>query len=53
LGGGAAGTVTALPSDATVNTGGGGGGLGNAGAARGGNGASGIVIVRYTKTQVE
>jgi hypothetical protein len=49
LGGGAAGTVTALPSDATVNTGGGGGGLGNAGAARGGNGGSGIVIVRYAK----
>jgi hypothetical protein len=51
-GGGANGTGnTSTPSNATPNTGGGGGGSGYTTAfANGGNGASGVVIIRYPDT---
>jgi hypothetical protein len=38
--------------DATVNTGSGGGGGPNAAGPKGGNGASGVVIVRYAGAQL-
>lgn len=50
LGGGAAGNFVfsnPKPSPAQANTGGGGGGQGNAFGPDGGNGGSGIVIIRY------
>lgn len=49
-GGGGLGGERNTGNPATVNTGGGGGGAGNnlAGARAGGNGGSGIVIIRYT-----
>ena len=45
-GGGTGGGSTVAPTNGTINTGGGGGGKGDAGS-NGGNGGSGIVIVRY------
>ena len=47
-GGGTAGAVSTSAANATANTGGGGGALGNtASGQKGGNGGSGIVIIRY------
>jgi hypothetical protein len=43
------GAVAAVATNGTTNTGGGGGGSSEAGIYRGGNGGSGIVIVRYLK----
>ena len=51
-GGGGAGTASDTSgTNATASTGGGGGGAGNSnsGTRQGGNGGSGIVIVRYAK----
>lgn len=57
-GGGAAGSSgNVVGTNATANTGGGGGGVGGGGGAgsskAGGSGGSGLVIVRYTKAQVD
>jgi len=51
-GGGAGGTAGNVGSNATANTGGGGGGGGGNGTTyqRGGDGASGVVILRYLNT---
>lgn len=49
LGGGSAGTLNASTTNATANTGGGGGSVGSStvGTRTGGNGGSGLVIIRY------
>lgn len=47
--GGGAGGTTAIGTNGTANTGGGGGG-GGAGTKAGGNGGSGVVIIRYVNT---
>jgi hypothetical protein len=52
LGGGANGVSSGASLNGTANTGGGGGGAGFDGAFRpGGNGGSGIVIIRYAGAQ--
>jgi hypothetical protein len=52
-GGGGNGSGTGTGSNGTTNRGGGGGGAGGETNSSGGNGGSGIVIVRYTKSQVD
>jgi len=46
-GGGGGNATTAIGTDGAVNTGGGGGGSGSQGVRAGGDGGSGIVVIRY------